>query len=436
MGHTIWMDLTDLRAWQGHLTGIQRVVFNVAEQLALSNPDAKFFVFDDRTRSFRKFAFSALGGRQSASAEADAGAGARHDPPPAQWLRARLKQRVSYMTRQDLHAIREASLRVLQRARPVLPRLVRSPAAGERVRFGATDVVLVLGNFWARPALLEQLRALKEQADFRLALMLYDLIPIYGPQLFPTQIREQYTKAMLEAVAAADLLFAISDNTRRDMQRFCLASGAETPPIEVVRLADDLPAVTSIRRPRATLGDTPFVLCVGTVEVRKNHALLYYAWKEALRRGIELPALVIVGQSGWYTGDVQHLFRNDPELAGRVFLLAGVADEELAWLYRSCLFTVFPSMYEGWGLPVAESLAYGKLCVTSNVSAMPEVGGDLVDYFSPFDSGNLLECLVANLEPGERERKERRIAEHYRPVSWADVHRQILAALARHASIQ
>ena len=63
-----------------------------------------------------------------------------------------------------------------------------------------------------------------------------------------------------------------------------------------------------------------------------------------------------------------------------------MTDVELALLYRKCLLTMFPSLAEGWGLPVGESLAYGKICIASRAGAIPEVGGELVDYVDPYDA--------------------------------------------------
>ena len=70
------------------------------------------------------------------------------------------------------------------------------------------------------------------------------------------------------------------------------------------------------------------------------------------------------------------------------------SDAELAFLYRNCRFTVFPSLYEGWGLPIGESLWFGKLCIASKTSSMPEVGGDLVDYVDPKDADSLQQAIL------------------------------------------
>jgi glycosyltransferase involved in cell wall biosynthesis len=82
----------------------------------------------------------------------------------------------------------------------------------------------------------------------------------------------------------------------------------------------------------------------------------------------------------------------------------------------ACLLTIFPSLAEGWGLPVAESLAHGKFCVASNRTSIPEVGGDLIDYFDPADEDQVVAKIERVLfEPGYLAAREARLRTEYRP---------------------
>ena len=159
-------------------------------------------------------------------------------------------------------------------------------------------------------------------------------------------------------------------------------------------------------------------MSVSTVEARKNHTALFYVYKEAERRGIELPRLVIVGRNGWQTGDFRHIVHRDPGTKEHITILNNVDDAQLTWLYKNCLFTVFPSFYEGWGMPIAESLSYGKMCISSDESSMPEIAGDLIDYFSPYDTGDILGVIERYLDAETLRRKENEIKNTYRPTSW------------------
>src|SRR5262249_3341185 len=102
------------------------------------------------------------------------------------------------------------------------------------------------------------------------------------------------------------------------------------------------------------------------------------------------------------------------------------------WLYGRCLLSVYPSHYEGWGLPVAEALAHGKYCVASATSSLPEVGGGLADYADPLDLPawqGLLERAL--FDPAFLAAREARGRAGFRPTAWADGARQILLALRR-----
>jgi glycosyltransferase involved in cell wall biosynthesis len=105
-----------------------------------------------------------------------------------------------------------------------------------------------------------------------------------------------------------------------------------------------------------------------------------------------------------------------------------VNDAELDLLYRHALFTVFPSLYEGWGLPVSESLAYGKFCIASNTSSLPEVGGDLVEYLDSWDLPAWVERLAYYFDnPKELKKREKKIASDYIPITWADTARVLIS---------
>jgi glycosyltransferase involved in cell wall biosynthesis len=90
-------------------------------------------------------------------------------------------------------------------------------------------------------------------------------------------------------------------------------------------------------------------------------------------------------------------------------------------------FTLYPSLYEGWGLPVAESLAYGKFCLASSAASIPEVGGDLIEYIDPWDVPTWAERIKWYIDHDEDlRRKEQRISEEYQPPRWEDSGRFIL----------
>ena len=130
-----------------------------------------------------------------------------------------------------------------------------------------------------------------------------------------------------------------------------------------------------------------FVLFVATIEGRKNHQLMLDIWRRMVVDGDDPPSLVCVGRVGWRTQTFLAELVETNYLDGKIVLLEEISDEHLKLLYSRCLFTVCPSLYEGWGLPVGESLAAGKICVCSDRASLPEVAGEFGDLYRYRRSG-------------------------------------------------
>jgi glycosyltransferase involved in cell wall biosynthesis len=392
-GPTLWIDLTDLLLWSGHLSGIQRVIFNVTSAYANAN-GARYFVYDFAGEQFLEAAFE-----------------------PAGALPARLAQ-VSWQTR----FARFLSLRLASRARwPGLrwvPNCLVTPGA-KVAAFEPGDTLLILGNVWDQPGLQAALERVKHARAVTVTYLIYDLIPVVAPHLFRPDLEARYAKYLFNAVAVSDLLLVDSKATGSDLTAFAVANRLELPTVEVVHLGDEI-ARGPARRPDDLLPARSFVLCVGTFDARKNHALLYATWKLARERGIELPMLVIAGKVGYGARDAFHMLTTDPAVKNRVLVLSDIDDSQLRWLYENCRFTVYPSVYEGWGLPIAESLRHGKLCLASRSSSMPEIAGDLIEYFSPFDAAECLAVVAKYLDDDALHLREAMIADGYSGQSWEE----------------
>jgi glycosyltransferase involved in cell wall biosynthesis len=165
-----------------------------------------------------------------------------------------------------------------------------------------------------------------------------------------------------------------------------------------------------------------YVLYVSTVERRKNHEIVYRAFRRLAERysPAALPRLLFVGAQGWGVGDLLNEIASDPIVRGLIIQLNQVSDSELRWLYENALFFVFPSLYEGWGLPVAEALTAGKPVIASNCGPLPEIGGDLVEYVDPWDLLGWVSAIERLwLDHGWRQRLSDHIARDYRPSGWS-----------------
>jgi glycosyltransferase involved in cell wall biosynthesis len=423
----IWIDVTDLQSWNGHMTGIQRLVFNIAKNYEENSNEIKYFYYDHNSRKF-----------YGTSIDFDIWVNNRIQNPSI--TQANLKETIQkYVPSKLIHhtptIIKKAtkkSIRTLRSSRDRLLTVSKYKNLGTKspLIFNHKDVLLVLGNSWNNKYMFYDLGIKKSGEKFKLVNVVYDLIPVLQPQFFGNLLVTQYTEYLFEAIDNSDLLLPISKSTDNDLTSFCKIVGLPKPTTKVIRLGDELSNLTDLKQ-SSWYKNKPFILSVGTVEVRKNHTLLYYAYKYLLEKMPlkDVPELVIVGSSGWYTSDTIMLFKNDPVVSKYVRILHKTNDQELAWLYNNALMTVYPSMYEGWGLPVAESLGYGKVTLSSKSSSMPEVGGELVDYFSPYDPIGCANLIEKYLDNDIRRKKEQIIKSKYITTRWKDTYYQVKQAI-------
>ena len=146
------------------------------------------------------------------------------------------------------------------------------------------------------------------------------------------------------------------------------------------------------------IGDSEFLLAVGTIEPRKNLAALVRAFEEVLR---ERPAsglrLVVAGGRGWLSGPLFESIEKSPA-QGRVVLAGYVSDEQLRALYSTCAAFVYPSLYEGFGLPPLEAMSCGAPVLAGDTPAVAEVSGNGARLFDPRDASQLARTLLELLD--------------------------------------
>jgi glycosyltransferase involved in cell wall biosynthesis len=184
-----------------------------------------------------------------------------------------------------------------------------------------------------------------------------------------------------------------SRSVEADLRRYAAGRGVN-PAVSVVPLAHEFkPVEGPVREAILRLADRKTVLCVSSIGLRKNQVALLRVWQRLHDEfGDALPSLVLAGGIVDST-PVEAFLEKTADVHGKVAFVGPVTDAELTWLYRACDFTVFPSLNEGWGLPVGESLWMGKPCLSSSLSSLPEVGGEYAVYFDPRDEDEMLATL-------------------------------------------
>lgn len=427
----IWFDVSGIYNWQGSFTGIQRVVYNLAYELHAGQDDAHYFIY--RPSGFHEVSFEDLQARLQRNQQVSR-------QPMAAARRtitiAKIRHKSLVVLKDNIRGTSlEPHLKKAYKSARNLYRSARStksPTRAAAYPFARSDVVIVVDGNWQFSGYAELMAKAVEASSCRLVHFVHDLVAVKNPALANTGADKIIGDYLEKIFAIADTLIAVSESTQRDIEWFLRQRQINhRPTLATVILGDNISTGARVEaRAPAKVPATDFILSVSTIEVRKNYLSLYYAYRLAGEKNIEMPPLVIVGRKGWMADESYTLLTVDPEIKKKITVLQGVTDGELVWLYQNCLFTVFPSFYEGWGLPVAESLTYGKCCISSNTSSMPEVAGELAQYVSPYDPAELMNSInKLSSDKAYRQDLEKAIAKSYLPHTWSDTYEDMMKAL-------
>lgn len=295
------------------------------------------------------------------------------------------------------------------------------------------DVLLLAGETWGQHD-FAVLRALRNQCGIRLAAVLQDLIPIKCPQFFEGgRFMERFRDYADFIATDIDLVLAISETTKKDLEDYARTRGGVQGDVRTIELGHRAGVETVDGKPSLLddLDPGRFVLCVSAFQSRKNIDLPYHVWRRLSEAGIpNLPKLVLVGRRGFGGGDLFRRIARDPVTSDSIVVLQGVSDPTLSWLYCNCAWTLYPSFYEGWGLPISESLSYGKYCLASNAPALVEAGQGLVRHIDPLDFVAWRDAVIELVRSPELIAAfEQEIKARYRAVSWTQSAMHVVALL-------
>ncbi|MEZ0539184.1 glycosyltransferase family 4 protein [Fibrella arboris] len=226
-----------------------------------------------------------------------------------------------------------------------------------------------------------------------------DLIPIHHPEWFLSG--EQAVQQAIRTLSSDAHILTVSEATKID---FCEYTGFDPERVTPIYLAASrrlFYPVTDADRLHATqlrygLNDEPYLLSIATLEPRKNIRHLVQCFAQLVAQNA-IPTelkLVLVGTKGWKMDEWLTEIRASEQLLARLIFTGYVPDEDLAALYSGATAFLFPSLYEGFGLPPLEAMQCGLPVITSNVSSLPEVVGDAAITVSPTDADALCQAII------------------------------------------
>ena len=230
---------------------------------------------------------------------------------------------------------------------------------------------------------------------------LYDLSFIEHPEWTTEANRTLCFDGVYHASLYADRILAISEYSRTHFLRTFPHYSPEN--VHVIYPASRYTYSPNLKRPKKLpkrLAERKFWLSVGTLEPRKNHLGLLRAYAHHKAKFGSIFPLVHAGGSGWLMNDFKDQIRK-LNLQDDVILLGYVDDKTLQWLYQSCFAFVYPTFFEGFGLPVLEAMSLGTAVIASKVTSIPEIVGNagiLVDPVEDKQIANAMDELAGNQE--------------------------------------
>jgi glycosyltransferase involved in cell wall biosynthesis len=264
-----------------------------------------------------------------------------------------------------------------------------------------------LGSSWWIENYLQKVRELRKLHDLRYVPMIHDCIPLMVPEHCPAALVEDFRQWFMAVMLEADAVITNSHWSATDIRRILDSALPNVQlPVHPIALNGNMRSHLASRGladsqalQHILPASASFVLCVGTLESRKNHLLLFNAWARLMQRHdvAAVPYLICIGRAGWLFDEAAEFLRAHPRLHERILLISSVTDGALATLYEQCLFSIFNSFYEGWGLPITESLSFGTLALVARNTSLTEAGGEAAIYFEDNDPEDLdakLEMLI------------------------------------------
>jgi glycosyltransferase involved in cell wall biosynthesis len=242
----------------------------------------------------------------------------------------------------------------------------------------------------------EKIRAIR---NIKKLITVHDLIPIIYPELF--QFNEQNTiQTAISTLTRESWVLCVSQATKDDLCNY--SKNVDSSKIYVTHLAASelfYPCYNSqeieLTRCKYNIPNGSYILSLSTLEPRKNIDHTIRCFMNLIQQeNIQDLYLVLVGTKGWNYDKIFAQISSNPALKDRIIVTGYVADEDLAALYSGALAFVYPSLYEGFGLPPLEAMQCGAPVITSNTSSLPEVVGDAGIMLDPKDADGLCHSML------------------------------------------
>ncbi|MGO8865031.1 MAG: glycosyltransferase family 4 protein [Alphaproteobacteria bacterium] len=449
-------DVTSLARWVGPAVGIVRAEHALASYALRRQPEIVLSFCDPQTRSFRalkrEWAKIVIGWKGTTD----------FTHVDNRWQHSRLQKllpsfypAVAALERRRLAAKSSTAARAMEALQQLLLanrylkrylHLFADPHGGPHavipfdvavdgaLSLGPGDTMVSGGMDWYHKD-IDMVGELKRRYGFRYVVLCYDILPMTSPEFFQPFAVEMVGKYWDKMFQLADGVIVNSRCIESDVRRYCEERGIRPGRIEVLRLGYDPPRARARAATSLPAGLEPgrFAMLVSTIEPRKGHGMLIDIWRRLLAEGVPQRhrfKLVFVGRLGWMVDDVLEQIADSASFNGTLIHLLGLSDAALADLYRGAAFCLYPSLYEGFGLPIIEAYSYGKAVIASTGGAIPEIAGPFSPCLEPRDPAVWYAAIRRWIEePAARAAYEALIRARFAHPTWDEAAERIFGAV-------
>lgn len=292
----------------------------------------------------------------------------------------------------------------------------------EHIKPKDTTLFFDIDAAWNAPYKREVLYPILKNNGFMICNFIYDLIPILLPEFVHNLTIKNFQTFISTLYSYSDMIFFDSNSAQKDFFRLKKLSNKDRYiASRVVGLGSDFSNIkeTNKNKEITPILKTKYILFVGTIEPRKNQQELLTAFDSLSDTYPDLN-LVFVGKKGWKVDALISKIQSHPLKEKRIFWLNNIDDNALATLYKNAFLVTYLSKYEGYGLPITESLSYGKITIASKNSSMYEAGKDYADYIEYGSKNELKEIISLYLDNKPlRLAKQEYIKANFTPITWS-----------------
>ncbi len=281
------------------------------------------------------------------------------------------------------------------------------------------DAVWVLT--WRRSDLYPRLK----DAGVKIISYVYDIIPFTNPEVLNVGFVTNFLFYLGAVLENSDLILASTQSTLDEIAALQDKLGLRRTCGKATWLGADFCEKKGNGSPTApcpaaaSAASGRYVLMVGTLQPLKNHAVVLDAFDKGLfARGLNL---VLAGKVGWKVEPLERRIREHPLFGRQLFLLEGMDDATIGYLYDHAFCVAFATLREGFGLPTIESFQHGTPVIASDIPVLREVGGEYCKYFDPHSPDSFVEAVLPLLDSEEEYKALRQKVATYRPVTWDEV---------------